>query len=192
MTQSTLTEYQSSGSEPYKDKELLRRLYIDEELTQKEISDRFGCSPSTVSKYLREFEIPTRLSEPERRKLAPANFYMHDSKYEAWRTSVDGKRKTMFVHRLLAIHKYGFDAVCDMQVHHINDIPWDNREENIELMTIGEHSTHHHTKVEGIDRLRVAELYENGDTSYRRLHDALDYDVTWYTLMMIHKEFYGE
>jgi hypothetical protein len=44
----------------------------------------------------------------------------------------------------LAVAEYGYDAVCNKQVHHENGVPWDNRPENLELMRIDEHAKHHY------------------------------------------------
>lgn len=50
----------------------------------------------------------------------------------------------MYVHRLLAIAKYGPDIVKDKHVHHKNGIRWDNRPENIGLLDPSEHSKLHY------------------------------------------------
>lgn len=47
------------------------------------------------------------------------------------------------VHRLMMVAEEGFDALEDKVVHHKNHIPWDNRTENLELMSRAEHSSHH-------------------------------------------------
>jgi hypothetical protein len=46
------------------DAELLRRLYVDERLTAIEIGARVGCSPITILRRLRRFEIPARPRRP--------------------------------------------------------------------------------------------------------------------------------
>lgn len=42
-------------------------------------------------------------------------------------------------HRLLAVAWFGVDEVDNKVVHHVNGIPWDNREGNLELLTSEEH-----------------------------------------------------
>jgi len=64
------------------------------------------------------------------------------------------------LHRLLAVALYGFEAVAGRQVHHANRIPWDNRPENLRLLTPSEHSRLHHTEDDlplsvGLARLEV-------------------------------------
>ena len=44
--------------------ELLRRLYVDEELTVDEIAPRLGCATTTVFRRLRSFAIPGRPTGP--------------------------------------------------------------------------------------------------------------------------------
>lgn len=177
---------------PWRDKELMKRLYVEEKMSTMALSRLFDCSPTTVREWAGErhgFHV-RGISEAKQLEKGYIGVPMHTTTrgYEQWHTD----RKNVYVHRLLAVAVYGFDAVADNAVHHENGVKWDNRPENIEVMDHGDHSSHHHTKIPPLDRVRIAELYENGDTSYRKLHEALDYDeVTWHTLMEIHKEFYG-
>ena len=46
-----------TDDKPYRDAEVLERLYIRENLTQPEIGDRLGCSNNTVSRWLRKHGI---------------------------------------------------------------------------------------------------------------------------------------
>ena len=77
----------------------------------------------------------------KRGRKTPATFYTSQHGYEKWDDGV-GKDQLMS-HRLLAIHKYGFDAVCGKVVHHKNGIPWDNRTENIKILERDQHSRLH-------------------------------------------------
>jgi len=47
---------------PYRDEEVMRELYIEEELASKEVADELDCSPATVTRWLNKLDIPTRPS----------------------------------------------------------------------------------------------------------------------------------
>jgi endogenous inhibitor of DNA gyrase (YacG/DUF329 family) len=49
---------------PWRDKQALKKLYIDEQLTTYEIAVRWGCSDVTVSDWLGRHEIPARDPNP--------------------------------------------------------------------------------------------------------------------------------
>jgi len=63
--------------------------------------------------------------------------------YEMIDRQYKGERVAIPHHRLLAVAKYGISAVEGMDVHHKNGIRWDNRPENIELLTRSEHARIH-------------------------------------------------
>jgi hypothetical protein len=132
---------------PYDDPEVLRDLYHGEKKPLREVANELNVSFHTVIKKMDEYGI-------ERRSHSYATFlgkldqipqyHTHYRGYERWRTNVKGTEYSVFVHRLQAVAEYGFEAVKDMQVHHENGIPWDNRPENLELMSRSEHTKHHH------------------------------------------------
>lgn len=129
---------------PWKREENLRKLYRGENMTLAEVADELGTNPSTVSKWLRRFGIETRKpgNGDFHRKLHP-NVTMKNNGYIEVRASNGYEEDRVLLHRLLAIAKYGFEEVCDMDVHHKNNIPWDNRPDNIELITEEEHGRLH-------------------------------------------------
>lgn len=45
---------------PWRNEELLRRMYVEEEMSTIEIADEWGCGTSTVTKWLHKHEIQTR------------------------------------------------------------------------------------------------------------------------------------
>jgi len=49
-----------TGHKPYRDKNWLNAMYIDEELTLKEIADGCGVSPMTINQWLFKHKIPSR------------------------------------------------------------------------------------------------------------------------------------
>lgn len=127
---------------PWRDPEILRRLYWDEGRSAREIANRLGCSKEPVDRAMRDHGIPHRRPDWER----PPGFGTDYLGYERWRHQIDGTKYSVSVHRLLAVAEFGFDAVADMQIHHMNSIPWDNRPSNIELLSIEDHTRLHHSE----------------------------------------------
>jgi hypothetical protein len=71
--------------------------------------------------------------------------------YEYARCRAGGDDSTVYVHQLVAIlagadPREVFDP--DVDVHHRNSVPWDNRPENVELRGSREHRTGHLQGVE--------------------------------------------
>jgi len=130
--------------EKYKDADWLREQYVDEYKSTYDMADECGVAPVTIRKYMDRHSIERRSRGTKPKKKA--SFGMSTLGYERWvgYSSNDGsEQERLYHHRLLAVAEYGFDAVCGMDVHHRNGIPWDNRPENIELMTRAEHTKHH-------------------------------------------------
>lgn len=182
--------------EPYKDATLMEELYIEKNLGTNVMSALLECANATVLKYLREHDIRVRTqSEGVRNGYGstdPVVFYTHPDKgTECWAHSYESNPSFVYVHRLVAIAEYGVERVVENNVHHINEIRWDNRPENLTLMSRGEHTSHHSTKVKGLDRVRLAELYEHGDISSRDLASVFDHDISSATVLNVHNEFYG-
>lgn len=96
---------------------------------------------------------------------------------------IDYSQNYVAVHRLLAVAEHGFDAVGpDVDVHHSNGVPWDNRPSNIELIDKGKHAALHN---EGHDPFEdkdtpyrdedvLEELYVDRDMTVREVADVLD------------------
>jgi transposase-like protein len=124
---------------PWRNEDVLRTLYEGKGLSSIKIAEKFDCDHSTVCNWLEEFGIKTR--DPRKR---PVYFETDIRGYEHWRhKSFDGDHDVK-VHRLLAVAKYGFQAVTsEMDVHHQNGVPWDNRYQNIEVVDHAEHTRIH-------------------------------------------------
>lgn len=194
-----LSDVTIPSERPWADADLMQTLYHEKEMSTTAIAAELDCSTGGVNNWLKKHQIETRsrseaatTSHGNRQK---ASFYTlmsrgHDSAntrgHEIWRSG----EQTLYVHRLLAVAEYGYEAVADNHVHHINEIGWDNRPANLELVTNAEHGTKHR-KIDGLDRIRVAELVEHGEASTRDLAEILDYDVSPGTLINIHHQGYG-
>jgi len=139
--QTTLTNTEQKFENP----EWLHELYHGRGLTINEIAERFDVSDSTVYRRLEKYGIGRR-SWPNS-KYVPTR--VDKEGYVRWRHQYrddsDAKKEDcVSVHRLLAVAMFGSE-VFDKKivVHHLNGIPWDNRESNVSLMTRKGHSTHH-------------------------------------------------
>lgn len=165
---------------PWRDEELMRRLYLDELLSTTDLANKFDCAPSTITAWLDRHDIPTRsIAEGRAIKGGYHNCvpFGHGNKgYERWWSDYE----KVLVHRLVAVAEFGFDAVADMDVHHINGIQWDNRPENLELMDSVEHIVMHNRKLTWLDKIRITELYRAGQSSYDL---APRFDVTSGTIL---------
>jgi len=180
---------------PYRSEKVLRELYLEEEHSTHEIADLLDCAQSTVRNWMDKYGIERRSKSEAKWVKGPHHRHwirmeVQSSGHIKWKISVNNVDRSIAVHRLIAVAEYGFDAVRDNVVHHKNEIPWDNRPSNLELMDKGEHTSHHSQKVEEFDRLRIAEIYENGSISSRDLGEM--FGIGNPTVLNIHQEFYGE
>lgn len=121
----------------YKDKETLTKLYVNDGLSSRQIAEKSTVTYKTILAWLERYGIEKRGVGGE---LPIATFYTgyetsSGSGYEFWRTKVNGEKTTVRVGRLLAVAEYGFDEVCRKNVYYKNNIPWDNRPENISLVS---------------------------------------------------------
>ena len=130
----------------YRDQEWLREQYIDQNQSSCEIAEEAGCSANTILKWLRRFDIERR-SHSEAARVQHLDDLpsprINEYGYEIVKTYHDNDRFQVAIHRLVAVAEYGFNAVSDKLVHHVNHIPWDNRPENLELMSQTDHSEYH-------------------------------------------------
>lgn len=121
----------------WKDKERLEKLYWGERLSTNEIAERVGCTQPTVSRWLREFDIPRRNVEQKHGSLTTTkDGYVY----------YNGASDIVWMHQLLAIAK-GNNASDvfskEYNTHHKNEIPYDNRAENVESIPVAEHTERH-------------------------------------------------
>lgn len=125
--------------EKLRDETWLREKYIEESLSQHEIADLLGCGQMTVSRWCQKHGIETRKANFEK-----YGCHTFDDGYEIFsHRPKDGSGGFVKVHRLIMVAEEGFDAVEGMEVHHKNGIRWDNRPENLELLTPSNHISLH-------------------------------------------------
>lgn len=115
----------------------LDAMYNENKMSTREIADIYDVGADTVLTALRKNGVGPR-ERLEYQKYLPAQYYTHEG-YEVWVDGSDGTNDTVKVHRLLAVSEFGFDNVVGKDVHHTNSIPFDNRPDNIEVLTKEEH-----------------------------------------------------
>ena len=169
-------------SEPWRDRDTLQRLYWEDELTQPEIAEKLGCNLHSVQRWMDRLGVKAR-DNTERNYLRyghEAKLYKNPDGYMQWQTIYHGERYEAYVHRLLAVSEYGFEAVSGKVVHHKNGVKWDNRPSNIEILTNSEHGDVHNGdpdapwKYKGLlkrayERHTLAELAEVWGTNESRI-----------------------
>lgn len=144
----TRSEPQDTAHDLLRDKEYLYELYYGSGYDQCEIAAFLDVNQSSVSRWMgrhgiRPSEEKWRRNNALSRSSAYALHYVNDG-YAEWQAgNLEGDKYTVGVHRLLAVAEFGIEAVKDKIVHHKNGIPFDNRHENICLMTASEHAMHH-------------------------------------------------
>jgi DNA-binding XRE family transcriptional regulator len=125
----------------YQDETWLREKYCTEQLTSTEMAEQAGCAKWTILRWLDEHDIPRRQGGP--RLETPPSIHTSNNGYERVASQLDGERDRILVHRLTAVAWFGIDAIEGKDVHHVNNIQWDNREDNLELLTPSEHMSLH-------------------------------------------------
>jgi len=162
-------------SEPWKDKQRLKKMYWDKSMSQKEIADVFDLCRGTIQYWMQKHDIDTR--KPAER---PPKINVDKQGRERFASTCNGKQGIFLHHRLIMVAEHGFEALKDHIVHHKNGIPWDNRPENLELITRQEHQIEHTKrgdiprKLEKIDVKQIRKRYENGE-SVNSLAKEYDY-----------------
>lgn len=72
-------------------------------------------------------------------------YYENNRAYEYIKCQFEDEQKYVPVHRLVAVAEFGIEAVKNMETHHKNDVSWDNRPDNIMLLSSEEHRKRHKT-----------------------------------------------
>jgi len=126
--------------ETYDDAKRLRELYWEAGLSQKQIAELYSVSRVAIGRAMKRNGVESRQSAGV--TSGYCNYSTGKQGYERWNS--DGE--TVYVHQLSAIaggadpeKVFGDDYV----VHHENRVPWDNRRENLSVVTHQEHAQIH-------------------------------------------------
>lgn len=135
----------------------LRARYFDDGMSVPEMAELVDVCAQTVYDAMDVRGIDRDATRYGYKSRVPyASYYIDGQGYPRWQAKgrEDGERVTdnFHVHRLLAIAEHGVDAVAGKSVHHKNNIPWDNRPENLEILSRSKHRAEHMTP-EVVDRM---------------------------------------
>ena len=158
---------------PWKDAELINHLYHVEQRSGPEIAEMFGCSVKPIYSRIEDTRSTSEANRIWTWKL-PLNLRTDDQGYEYFQTKVHGESKRVAHHRLIAVSHYGLEAVKGNIVHHKSNIPWDNRPENLELMSQSAHVSEHHEEISLADKLAMLEWSLNTDLTHREIAKIKD------------------
>lgn len=129
----------------------LRELYFDDECSMRDIADEYDTSKSTIQNAFAIYAIDARESYrsdsyPPRHEFQKISDNV-GHEYEMVRSSTNYETDRVLIHRLVAIANGDLETseLCnfDKIVHHKSDHGLDNRPENLEVMTRGDHSEMH-------------------------------------------------
>lgn len=129
----------------YQDAEWLDEQHNELGKSLAQIGREQGVTGRTICEWCDRLSVPTQGvgGENPHPNIRTAPESTDSAGYVFARTKHNRTEYRVRIHRLLAVAEYGYDEVVEMDVHHKNRIPWDNRPENIELVTNKEHARLH-------------------------------------------------
>jgi transposase-like protein len=129
---------------PVNEKNKIQELHCERNWNVHKIAKELGVSRDAVKKRLDKFGIE-RQHHPAEEWGRGVFFYTGKDGYERCGASNREEKTTVSFHKLMACIDHDPARVFDsgISVHHKNKIPWDNRIENLDLLSLEEHSKHH-------------------------------------------------
>ena len=125
----------------------VEKLYWEDRKSIREVADELEIGRGKLYSLMKEHGIPRRSSKEGLdiwRRSQPAGFRTHPrTGYEKCHTKIDGEQRTFPIHRLAAVAWCGYESVSGNVIHHKNNIPWDNREDNLRVMSDRDHKKLH-------------------------------------------------
>lgn len=130
------------AGEAYRDKETLEELYVERGLSCAEIAEELNTIKQNVLRWLHKHDLPVR---NDHAKIP--HYFTRKNGYEVVRDGTEDKTVEVRIHRLVAIAEGWLEPTeatgRENHVHHKNGVPWDNRPENLEVLTESEHMSLH-------------------------------------------------
>lgn len=154
----------------YKNKNDLVELYLEKELSSYQIAELCDCSKRTVLNWMDKHGIDRR--PVGRRRVERATFGTNQGGYEYCTARTDDGTKSVGVSQLVAIsngadpHKV-FDSE-NYETHHRNGIAWDNRPDNLQVVSKEQHRQIHKDGDKVHCPLLGCEVYDD-NTRYGRV-----------------------
>lgn len=127
----------------WRDEGTLRFLYCNRSLSSTEVARRLGTTDTTVLRWLRKNDIDVVTAKQDR----PVPYRLTNNierRQNCYMVFTHMATETVLEHRLLATLLV--DEISELEgkdVHHENEIPWDNRLSNIRVMDSEEHGRMH-------------------------------------------------
>jgi hypothetical protein len=103
-------------------------MYHERGLPTEEIGELAGITGRAVRYAMEKHGIPRRSASEAKTTAhltAPVPIEQNHDGYVMWTHTHRKERERVYVHRLLAVAKFGFDAVRDKDVHHLNGCKFD-------------------------------------------------------------------
>jgi Zn-finger nucleic acid-binding protein len=105
---------------------------------------RDGIEAETCSRQCRSFKLKGKHRGPYKKKIVNKKYvYIYAPEHPH---AIGTKKLYVAEHRLVMEKHIGRYLTKDEIVHHINEDTRDNKIENLQIMTAGEHSRHHRRK----------------------------------------------